>query len=513
MADLLGHVHALQRLHAEHLAGDLGAFVRNAWPNFGVGKLTWNWHLDLICEYLYLALRRQIKRLIINVPPRTTKSTLVSICFPAWCWATDLALRFIVAAHSIDLSTEFAVHRRNLLSGAWFQRMWPNVVIFAPDQNRKEQYQNLAHGMMLATSITGGGVHGKGADFLLIDDPIAPNSAYSDVEREAVNRDFDSTFRSRLNDPEQGVIIIVMQRLHEDDLTGHVLATEPGRWTLLRLPMIAEEYERIVFPISGRVVERHPGDLLHPARFSREWCEREQAGIGSYAWAGQYQQAPSPAQGGIIKKNWWRFYVCPGNAKPEGCVVLPDRFDEIAMAWDLSFKNTSTSDFVCGGVWGRLGSMKYLLDIFWERADFVETKKAVRNFAEKWPRAYAKWVESAANGPAIVAELQTEISGLIAVPPIGSKEARLHAAAPDVEAGNVVLPHPSIAAWSRKFIDECAAACCGGKHDDAADMLALAVDGFRKSSGAGQPVPFLVGEPRFSIGALRRYLDGGPRLY
>jgi len=303
------------------------------------------------------------------------------------------------------------------------------------------------------------------------------------------------------------VIIIVMQRLHEEDLAGHVLMTEPGRWTHLRLPMVADQDEVIVFPISGRVVERKRGDLLHAERFSRDWCEREEAGVGSYAWSGQYQQAPSPAQGGIIKKDWWRFYHRPGAFQSEKCLTLPEQFDEVAMAWDLSFKNTGTSDFVCGGVWGRLGATKYLLDIFWERADFVQTRKAIRNLSTKWPMAYSKWVESAANGPAIIAELQTELTGLIGVPPVGSKEARLHAAAPDVEAGNVVLPHPNTASWVRRFIDECAAACCGGRHDDAADMLALAISGFRTSSGSDHRAVILSSESQYSVASLRLWLD------
>jgi len=501
-------VPALRRLHGQQkLAVDLGAFARKAWPIIKPGPLSWSWHHELICEHLQLARLGEIKRLIINVPPRTTKSTLASVCFPAWCWATEPALNFIVASHNADLSVEFAVQRRNLLSSSWFQGMWPNMVTFAPDQNRKEQYENLARGQMLATGMTAGAVHGKGADFLLIDDPISPTSAFSDLERQAVNRDFDTVFRSRLNHPEQGVIVIIMQRLHEEDLTGHVLTTEPGRWTHLCLPMIAEQDECIVFPISGRVIDRKRGDLLHEDRFSRNWCEREEAGIGSYAWSGQYQQAPSPAEGGIIKKNWWRFYVRSGSNNLDGCMMLPAQFDEVAMAWDLSFKNTGASDFVCGGVWGRVGAMKYLLDIYWQRADFVQTKKAIRDFAAKWSMAYAKWVESAANGPAIIAELQTEIPGLIGVPPIGSKEARLYAASPDVEAGNVVLPHPSTAPWVRKFIDECAAACCGGKHDDAADMLALAIDGFRKSSGTFSPNPISSSESQLSVSSLRRYLD------
>ncbi len=225
------------------------------------------------------------------------------------------------------------------------------------------------------------------------------------------------------------------------------------------------------------------GDILQSERFTSSVVR---ALKDSSNWSGQYQQRPSPEAGGIIKRHWWRFYVRPGDAKPEGCLVLPESFDTMAQSWDMSFKDKKTSDFVCGGVWGRVGAMKYLMpDIVWDRLDFPATKKAVRSLSARWPRAHAKWVEDKANGTAIIAELQTEISGLIAVEPMGSKEARLHAAAPDVEAGNVILPHPSIAPWVPRFIDECAAACCGGKHDDAADMMSQAINKLRTTLGTG----------------------------
>lgn len=240
---------------------------------------------------------------------------------------------------------------------------------------------------------------------------------------------------------------------------------------------------KYVFPISGRVVTREVGDVLQPKRFSPSVV----AGLkrNSREFAGQYQQRPSPEEGGIIKRHWWRFYVCPGDNIREGCALLPTEFDEVVQSWDMSFKDTKTSDYVCGSVWGRVGATKYLLDVTWERMDFVETKKAVRNLSAKWPDAHAKYVEDKANGTAIISELKSEISGLIPVEPIGSKEARLYAASPDVEAGNVVLPHPTIAPWVTRFIDECAAACCGGKHDDAADMLSQAIYKLRSNLNYG----------------------------
>ena len=240
---------------------------------------------------------------------------------------------------------------------------------------------------------------------------------------------------------------------------------------------------KYVFPISGRVVTRAVGDVLQAERFSPSVVAALKK--NSREFAGQYQQRPSPEEGGIIKRHWWRFYVRPGERVHDGCVLLPERFDEVVQSWDMSFKDTKTSDYVCGGVWARVGATKYLLDIVWERMDFVETKKAVRNLSAKWPDAHAKYVEDKANGTAIISELRSEISGLIPVEPIGSKEARLYAASPDVEAGNVVLPHPSIAPWVPRFVDECAAACCGGRHDDAADMLSQAIYKLRNTNTYG----------------------------
>lgn len=323
-----------------------------------------------------------------------------------------------------------------------------------------------------------------GANILIGDDCLSQDGAYSDANRATTNRWTDSTWLTRRNDPATDLFVFVQQRLAEDDVPGHLMEAGQDKFVLIRIPLEAEEDESYTFPLSGRTYERKKGDILQPSRFTPDVVEALRQ--NSTVWSGQCQQRPSPAGGGIIKKHWWRFYVRPGDPVPADAVVLPQEFEEMALSWDMTLKDKKSSDFVVGSVWGRNGATKYLMpDLVWDRLDFVATKKAVVALSSRWPKAYKKWIESAAYGEAIISELQTEIAGLIAVQPLGSKAARLAASAPDVEAGNVLLPHPSICTWTRRFIDECAAACCGGKHDDAADMVSQAINGFRDPYASG----------------------------
>lgn len=233
-----------------------------------------------------------------------------------------------------------------------------------------------------------------------------------------------------------------------DDLAGRLLrAQEEGgdKWEVVRLPALAEENDPL-----GRA----PGEALCPALFTRETLERTKIRVGSYWWNALYQQRPSPDEGGMLKRSWWKFYR-----------QAPAAFDEIIQSWDMAFKETSTSDYVVGQVWGRKGADKYLLDQVRDRMDFPATIQAVKSLSAKWPQARAKLVEDKANGPAVIATLKREIPGLIPVEPQGSKEARVAAVSPDIEAGNVYLPDPSIAPWVQEFIEECAA-FPKGAHDD-----------------------------------------------
>jgi len=321
-----------------------------------------------------------------------------------------------------------------------------------------------------------------GAEITVGDDLNSQDDAYSQAAITTTNNWLDSNWITRVNNPATGVQVYISQRTHEDDVSGHLLTEQKGKYLHLRIPLEAEEDCEFIGPISGKSYKRRAGDVLFPQRFTPPAVETyKQRGR---VWSCQCQQNPAPETGGIIKRHWWRFYVRPGDPRPEGCVVLPDKFDESVQSWDMSFKGKESSDPVCGLLVHRVGAMKYLdADIVWDRLDFPQTKKTVVAFTARHPEAHRKFVEDKANGSGIIAELRTEISGLIAVEPLGSKEARLHSAAPDVESGNVILPHPSIASWVPRFIEECASACCGGKHDDAADALSQAINKLRKGKG------------------------------
>lgn len=455
-----------ERLYRLLLERDFGGFVRAAWPILEPQTIfRENWHLDLLAEYLTLVRRRQIRRLIINVPPRTGKSNLVTVGFPSWVWTQEPHARFICSAYADNLSIKHSLDRRTLIASPWYQSLWGNRVKFAVDQNLKSEFQNEARGVMVATS-TGGSVIGKGADYIIIDDPHNPLQVLSDTERATALRYFDTALSTRLDDPQTGAIVLVMQRLHEGDLTGHLLAKEG--WEHVCIPAVAERDEVWNFPISGRTYGRKEGELLWPARLPIDVLERFKKDLGSYGYAGQYQQRPSPAEGGILQRNWWRRYD-----------IVPERFDQILQSWDFAFKDSKDSDYVVGQVWGRVGSNKYLLDQVRGKFSFTASLAAMRTMSHRWPAAHLKLVEDKANGSAIIDTLRNELSGIVATQPQGSKEARAQAAAPDLEAGNYWLPKTG--EWVEEFIEECAI-FNHGANDDQVDCWSQAARRFRTTT-------------------------------
>lgn len=422
---------------------DLASFARSAWQVLEPGtELKWNWHLDLICEYLTLVRDRVIRRLIINVPPQTMKSRLVNVFFPVWTWTKIPTRRTLSSSYSGDLSESFNIERAKLVTSEWFQTSWPGLVQVTRD--RQDTLENSVGGRMSTTS-TGGTATGKGVHDVIIDDPLNPKQAASEVELSGSNEFFDQTLRTRLSDQITGAFIVVMQRLDYQDLTGHLLDKKTDEWTQLKIPMEAEEDERWEFPISGRVYERKIGELLWPERFPLAVVASLKADLGTRAHEGQYQQRPSPRGGTIIKEAWFKYWN-----------VKPDHFDQIIQSWDMSFADTKTASFVVGQVWGRVGARKLLLDEFRNRVDFVDAVKAVRAMSMKWPVSHAKLVENKANGPAVISTLKQEIDGLIAVEPDGDKAARMYAVSPDYEAGNVEVPNPEMDdyKWVRDHVAE-----------------------------------------------------------
>lgn len=302
---------------------------------------------------------------------------------------------------------------------------------------------------MIATSV-GGSPWGRGCDTGILDDPLSADQALSDTERTKANRWINTTFRSRLNDPATGAIILVMQRLHELDPTGFLLEEEPGIWTLIRIPLEAEEDERWVFPLSGKVIERRRGEILQPDRFAAAVVNEKRA--CRLVFAAHYQQRPAPAEGNLIKRSEVRYY---GGIDPKTSQLdetLPQRFDLKLISVDCAFKDLADSDFVAICVIGVKGRKRYVLNIVNSHLDAAGTEAEIRRQLEThWP-IHAVLVEDRANGPAVVQRLKLNVPGVVAIKPQGGKTARMFAVAPEWQAGDWLVDRR--VAWTEPFIEQ-----------------------------------------------------------
>jgi len=502
---------------AEILSGDLKAFIAGGWhvvePKH---QFLPNWHIDAICEHVTAAFSGEIKRLGIMVPPRTMKSLCVSVFAPAWHWLRDPGTQFLTASYGSDLSTGFAVQSRDLIRSKWYQDRWADRFQLKSDANLKTRYANNCGGQRLATSVGGVGT-GEGGDILIIDDPHNADEILSDVKRQAAIEWHDGTISTRFNQPETGVEIIIMQRLHERDVMGHVLDLD-GRdeWTILCLP---EEYEpahpyvtpRRVQLDSGRSllgdVRSVPGELLFPERIGPDAHAQRKRRLGSYRAAGQLQQRPTAAEGAILKRAYWSYFD-PSLLADENLKRLP-RFLSIALSWDTAFKDKTTSDFVAGGLWGIAGADRYLLRVVNERLSLAETKARIkehRSWAlERWPDLpVVTVIEKSANGVEIIEQLKREIPGVKNWVAATDKTTRAWAAQPDLESGNVFLPgYPapegsgydeSRTPASTQELVEQAARFPFGEHDDMVDMVTQLVNWARVS--APQAASFAMADGR-----------------
>jgi predicted phage terminase large subunit-like protein len=334
-------------------------------------------------------------------------------------------------------------------------------------------------------------VGGKGTgyrgDCLIIDDPLKAEDAYSEIKRAEAIRWKNETMSSRFNDMETAQEVVIMQRLHADDLTGSLqragaIGSAPGMWRHLCLPTEFEPARKsVTYTESGEVFwedwRKQEGELLFPQKFNAQVVEsiKGPTGMGKFAFAGQHQQRPTPAEGGMIQRKWLTYrYLRKGESPITGltCEALPAKMDSYVMAADCTFKKTEDSDLVAIGVWGRRGANAYLLDIRWSRMGFVDTISAINDLRNKWPQIRQILIEDKANGSAVIEVLRQRVPGIIAVEPEGGKESRVAAISHYFEAGNVWLPLNDT--WVSDYIEECAA-FPRGTHDDALDMSAYAL--------------------------------------
>src|SRR5467141_1212770 len=311
------------RVYKEILRLDLGYFAQHCFCELNPqAAFLPNWHIEVIAAKLAAVREGKIRRLIINLPPRHLKSLLASIAFPAWCLGRDPSAQILCVSYAQDLADKLARDCRSIMMSPWYRQVFPARL--AAHRQAIQEFITTRQGYRLATS-TGGVLTGRGADIILIDDPLKPGEALSEAQRQTANDWYDHTLYSRQNDKQHGVIVIIMQRLHEDDLVGHVLAQEP--WEVLSFPAIAEadEVQEIETIWGPRCFRRRQGEALHPEREPLETLHRIRQTIGEYNFAGQYQQSPAPLGGGLVKAGWFKRY-----RENE----LPERFDRIVQSWD-----------------------------------------------------------------------------------------------------------------------------------------------------------------------------------
>lgn len=444
---------------------DLRVFIREAWPILEPARpFVGNWHIDCVAEHLMAQTAGQIPRLLVNQPPNSSKSITAAVAWPAWEWLQAAHIRWIFASYSQGFAYRDSRKMRDLIqtrggkpTGTLFERRGYQGVLallgqgwsLRDDQNAKGRYDTTAGGMRLAASV-GSQVTGDHGDRLVIDDPTNPEQAYSDADRERANRWWDSTMMSRFID-EHATAAIVQQRLHEADMTGHLLADQG--WHHLCLPAEYVPGHQFTYPAttlfvlpSGEAVtgdpRTEPGELLDPVRLG-EGVLAEKRG-NAFVYAGQYQQQPAPVGGGMFKRDWYTRRWEPGFDR-----YLELGFDRVVQSWDMHFgvlaSRSAGASYVVGQVWGFHGADCYLLAQVRGRFSFADTLHILRALTAFEPRAVGKLVENKANGPAVISTLRSEIGGLIAVSPKGDKKARASAISPLSESGNVILPvAPSI---------------------------------------------------------------------
>lgn len=427
-------------------------------------RFTPGWHIDALADHLQAVARGQISRLLINISPGTMKSVECCVLWPTWMWATiDPSLRFIFSSYSEDFTKRDNRRSKVLINTDWFQERWPHVKIAATPETQLE-YHNTAGGERHGAS-TNSGVTGKHVHGIVEDDPLKLQDARSKRARDDAWTYHSEALGSRLL-PEGGWRVVIMQRLHEDDTSGRILeragAEDDDSYVHLRLPMEFEPKFRCKTSLPFEDPRTEEGELMWPARLTPAYVRALKGanGLGGYGFAAQYQQRPTPAEGGIVKRDWWRRWT-----------TLPERLTDYLISLDCTFKRSGTS-FVVFQTWARDGANAYLLDQFRDKVDFVETVRKLLVFCARWPQATLKLIEDKANGPAVISTLKSSVPGLVAEEPKGSKEERLSAVSPFIESGNVYIP--AVATWVEGYIEELSI-FPNGANDDQCDATSQAL--------------------------------------
>ena len=471
-----------RELFNRNLRVDLSFFVGRSFQTVAPGHVyAWSWHIDLIAWQLMECLRGNTKRLIISLPPRNLKSIIASVAFPAFALGHDPSCRIICASYAHDLGTKHARDCRAIMASDWYRQLFRRTR-FNPAKNTELEFETTARGCRLSTSI-GGTLTGRGGNLIIIDDPLKAQDALSEAKRTEVNQWFDNTLYTRLDDKANDCIIVVMQRLHPDDLVGHLLERD-GAWKHLSLPAIAEVDEHFVI-YDGRIVGRKAGEALHPQRESLETLAGIRRDIGNYDFSAQYQQAPIPPEGNLVKVAWFRRY---GEA-PE-----KESGDLVVQSWDTASKASQLNDYSVCTTWLRKGTDHYLLNVTRVRLEYPALKKQIIEMAERYDPD-AVLIEDKGSGTSLIQDLRSEGSlRPIDVTPTEDKITRMYAQSAQIEAGHVLLPEK--ASWLDDFEKE-VMLFPKGQHDDQIDSVSQYLEWQKSRTNIDAPI--IIHRSQFAI--------------
>lgn len=423
--------------------------------------------LELIDQALVELANKPDGRLIITMAPQEGKSKRVAEVFPAW-WLAEVNpdARIVVASYGQALANRNGRAIRRTITDHDLG------LTLAPDNGSVAEWTLSGHEGGVFSVGVGGGLTGRPADLMVIDDPIKDQKeADSETYRENVWEWWTGVASARL--APGAPVVLILTRWHEDDLAGRLIAQADSEWEVLNIPAQADHNPELG---ESDVLGREPGEFMVSARGrTRVQWERRKREAGSRKWNAQYQGRPAPPEGGMFKREHWRTYDEPLWLTRDDGTRIVTHVDDLLISWDMTFKGTEGTDYVSGQVWARRGADAYLLDRIHGRMDFVATVRAFRALSARWPQATAKLVEDKANGPAVISMLGRQVPGIIPVEPDGGKEARAAAVSPLQEAGNVWLPSPEIAPWITEVIEEFAA-FPHGVHDDDVDAASQALN-------------------------------------
>ena len=366
----------------------LYTFLVNGWRYIDPAPFAHGWPIEAVAEHLQAVVDGDIKRLIINIPPRCSKSSITSVAFPAFTWAQSRVsdtsgpgVQFLHASYSQILTLRDSTKCRRLIESLWYQSLWGDRFHLMADQNTKSRFDNDKGGSRLSTSV-GSSLTGEGGNIIVVDDPNAAQEAHSEATIATTIEWWDGALSTRLNNAKTGAFVVIQQRLGEEDLTGHILSKDVGRWTHLCLPMRYEPERSFVTSIGWKDPRKEPGELLWPERFGEAEVDELEAKMGPWTAAGQLQQRPEPKGGGVIKREWWQLWERD---------IFPS-LDYVIASLDTAYTTKTENDYSALTVFGVFsgGDQKAIANRVIGRDE--ETISIIkRSYTEEHPKVMMLW--------------------------------------------------------------------------------------------------------------------------